>query len=190
MFNSRNNIGTLKTINRKEYILVSLLSRNVTKIKELIDQYNINDIIDDLTGYTALHYAVTIPNNNDIVKYLLDNGANLKKLQKDNMDSYELATVSNKKYLFEYFKNKQDDKINDLELKNITLNNKITTLEKINKHLESTFDTYNEKIKTLKSEIIKKDDEIIKKDNENNKLKRKNVDTEEAFNQLLKKIKK
>lgn len=183
MFNSRNNIETLKTINRKEYILVSLLSRNNTKIKELLDQYNVNDIIDDVTGYTALHYAVTIPNNDDIVKYLLDNGANLKKLQKDNMDSYELATVSNKKFLFEYFKNKQDAKLTDLEFKNTTLNNKITSLEKMNKYLESTFDTYNEKIKTLKTEIIKKDDE-------NNKLKRKNIDTEEAFNQLLKKIKK
>lgn len=190
MFNSRNTFGTVKTVNRKEYILVTLLGRNINKIKELIDQHNVNDIIDDETGFTALHYAVSLPNNNNVIKFLLENGANPKKVQKDNIDSYEVATSQNKKYIYEFFKNKQDNKINDLEVKNIDLNNKVTNLEKINKHLESTFDTYNEKIKKLNSEIKNKDSEIKNKDDEIKKLKRKNSDTEEAFNQLLKKIKK
>lgn len=180
MFNSRNKFGTI--YNTKDDIIYAIVTGNLIKVKQLVDQHNINDIIDSKNNYTALHYAITLPNN-DIIKYLLDNGGNPMKLQGESIDCFELSLRFHKKYIFDYFKEKQEEKIKKLEINEKISNVKIKNLETTNTFLENCIDKYNEKIDTFKLEIKNKDADIVK-------LKRKNEDSEKAFETLLKKIKK
>ncbi len=166
-------------------VIFAIVTNNLKDVYKLINNKNFNNILDDTTGFTALHYAISSPNvNNDIIKHILSVGANPKdKIKNQEIDSFDLAIRYNKRYLFEYFNKLKDDNIIELTEKNINLQNNINKIEDNNNYLLKSIDNYNKKINNL-NELVKLKDEQIKT------LKRKNEDSEIAFNNLLKKIKK
>jgi ankyrin repeat protein len=163
-------------------ILVAIVTNNFQKVKDLINRQNINKIIDNKNNYTALHYAVTLPNN-DITKYLLEMGADPMLKQNEGYDCYELSLRSGKKYIFDYFKNKQTGIIENLETDNAKLTIKIDDLRRTNEYLNKSIDELNQKIVISNRTIESKNKEI-------NKLKRDLEESESAFENLLKKSKK
>ena len=88
-------------------LIFAIVTNDVNTVKRLVNHSNIDFILDQETGFTALQYAISSPNiSNDIIKYLLELGSDPKKLiGKQNIDSFDLAIRYNKKYLFEYFNN-------------------------------------------------------------------------------------
>lgn len=166
-------------------IIFAIVTNNLLEVRNLINSTNYNNVLDESTGYTALQYAIASPNiSNDIIKYLLNLGANPKqKLKNQEIDSFDLAIRYNKKYLFEYFNKIQDDKIITLTDKIDILNTKISRTEETTRYLMESIDGYNKKISKL-------NDEIITKDNQISSLKRKCDETETAFTNLLKKTRK
>jgi hypothetical protein len=164
-------------------IIFAIVTGNLLNIKNLINSRNVDDILDTATNFAPLQYAITSPNiNNEIIKFLLQLGADPKRLIRVG-DSFDLAITYNKRYLFEYFNKIQDDKIEALTDKIDLLKGKLLNLEDTNTYLYKSFDNLNEKINKLNNDIKVKDVQI-------NNLKRKNEDTELAFNNLLKKVKK
>ena len=88
---------------KKDKILFAIVTGNLNQLKELININNINNVIDELNGYTSLHYAAKLKFNN-ITKYLLDNGADPHINQLENKNSFELAIDSHTSYIFDYYK--------------------------------------------------------------------------------------
>jgi ankyrin repeat protein len=188
-----NRTYTYHNINNNDDIIVAIVTNNLTKLKKILNQTNVNNIIDNKNNYNALHYAVTLPNN-DITKYILDLGANPKIKQNEGFDAYELGLRSGKKFIFEYFEKEHIIKIDKLETEHKMKIDKLETentilciknddLKKNNEFLSESFDAFNNKINSL-YEII----EV--KDNDINKLKRDLEESEKAFINVLKKNKK
>ena len=180
-------------------IIFSIVTNDISEVKNLITNKNYNTILDENTGFTALHYAISSPNiSNDIIKYLLLLGANPKdKINNQDIDSFDLALRYNKRYLFEYFNKNKDDEIlvltdkNQILIdKNQILQNRLDKLKESNNFLLDSIDSYNTKISKLNDEISKLNDETKTKDLQITSLKRKNEETESAFNNLLKRNKK
>lgn len=169
---------TTEEANSGNSIIFAIVTNNINTVKKIVTSSNYNEVLDEETGFTALQYAIASPNvNNEIIKYLLNLGANPKqKIKNQNIDSFDLAIRYNKKYLFEYFNKIQDDKIDTLTDKIDTLNGKILSLEETNKYLTDSVNNYNNKIKERDQQITS--------------LKKKNEESEAAFNNLLKKVKR
>ena len=168
--------------NDNDDIIVAIVTNNLTRVRSLLNRNNVNNIIDSKNNYTALHYAVTLPNN-DITKYILELGGDPKIKQSEGYDAYELALRSGKKFIFQYFEQQQQGKINSLETDNTRLALKIDDLKRTNEHLNESIDKFNNKINALHKVIEVKDKEI-------NNLKRDLDESEKAFANLLKKQKK
>ena len=163
-------------------ILFAVVVGNIAEIRLLINNTNINNIIDKTNNYTALHYAVKLPNK-DIVEYLMKCGANASIKQNEGKDAIDLSIESNKRYLIDNLLKKNDNEIDQLYTKYDDLNYNKRKLETENndlkqeiKYLNSSNEQYVKKIEELKED--------------NGKLKRKIDDSEKAFTNLLMKNRK
>ena len=186
-----------------ESISVLLFSNNISKIIKFFNTQNINTTYDELGGYTALHYIVSLPNKQDIIIIFLNLGAD-PYLKINNLDAFDMATTENIKFILLYFKKEDIKKYNELQEKMHILTNKNRELNETNTIFSTTIDKcnnkileYSEKNNLLESEVIKYkqkyDEEKIKvKDTEEAVLryKRKFEETEKAFDILQKKQKK
>jgi ankyrin repeat protein len=217
--NRFNNISTIFSNNNDNFssIIVAIVTNNLSKVKTLINSDNVNDIIDTKNNYTALHYAVTLPND-DITKYILDLGANPKIKQNNGYDAHELSFMSGKKYIGKYFMDKQvliidrlrdDNKIlsqtkkyQDISITNYNkrineLSDKIDVQNYNNIKLEKNNETATLACKSLKNTVTLLSSELTGLRNENKslineniKLKRSCDESDKAFTNLLKKQKK
>ena len=167
---------------KKDKILFAIVTGNLNQLKELININNINNVIDELNGYTSLHYAAKLKFNN-ITKYLLDNGADPHINQLENKNSFELAIDSHTSYIFDYYKLKQEEKVTELKSEVTNLNKEINNLQDTNTFLNGVIDNYKHKVNKLDIIIIDKNKEI-------EQVKRKKEESDEAFSKLLKKFKK
>lgn len=186
-----------------ECISVLLFSNNISKIIKFFNTQNINTTYDELGGYTALHYIVSLPNKEDIIIIFLNLGAD-PYLKINNLDAFDMATTENIKSILLYFKKEDIKKYNELQEKMHILTNKNRQLNDTNTMFSITIDKcnnkileYSEKNNLLESEVIKYkqkyDEERIKvKETEETVLryKRKFEETEKAFDILQKKQKK
>lgn len=173
--NTRNNIGN--------EIMFVVLTCNLQEVKKLVNTSNSNDIIDITNGYTALHHAVRIRGNNQIIEYLMSVGANPKLKQNENKDAIDLTIQSNYRFLIDKLLDKNEADLNEIydkydnvnyEYKNIK--RKHDELVEENTYFKKSTSQYTEKIEELKSE--------------NTSLRKKYEDSEKAFTNLLKKTKK
>lgn len=174
MFSRTRNMTTFADSDNDD-IIFAIVTNNLSKVKSLISKSNVNKVIDRTNGYTAIHYAVTLPHN-DIIRYLMENGADPYIKQSEGFDAFELSLRSGKKYIFEYEGIKKDNKIKNLEDDNNKLVTKIDEIKRTNEYLLNSVDNYNTKITNLTKE--------------NAKLKRELEESETAFSNLLKKQKK
>jgi ankyrin repeat protein len=167
-------------------IISALVTGNITTIKRLVKLVNANNYIDKKNNYTALHYAVSLKFP-DIIKFLLDTGANPDVKNGDGKDCYELASEANKKILFDYSKKKDDDviytlhtRIDTLNTKNNDLQDKITYLNKSNDEYVTRVGLVTSELKIVKQELKTTGEELVR-------TKRKLSETTTAFENLLKK---
>jgi ankyrin repeat protein len=180
-----NTITTTSTINNKseDDIIFAIVTHNITNLKRLVNSDNVNKIIDNKNKYTALHHAVRIKKNDDIIEYLLSIGANPKLKQDEGKDAIDLAIEANYRFLIDkLFIDKENEldlifnKFDNSNYKIKILENKNQELVKTNEYLTKSNTQYANKIEELKIE--------------NTGLKRKYEDSEKAFSNLLKKQKK
>jgi ankyrin repeat protein len=163
-------------------IIYAIVTGDINKIRKSITSLNIDKIIDSKNNFTALHYSVT-SQSNDIIKYLLNCGANPELKSKDGKNIYDFALSYQKKIVFEHFIEKNQDKIDVLKTKVVDRDNKINTLQTTIKFLTQANDEYSIKVNMLNNQISDKNIEC-------SNLKRKLKDAETTVTTLLKKQKK
>lgn len=164
-------------------IMFAVLTSNPQEVRRLVNSSNVNDIIDTTNNYTALHHAVRIRGNNAVIEYLMSIGANPKLKQDEGKDCIDLAIEANYRYLIDRLIKEKDieldkiyDKFDAINYQYKDLERKNEKLVEENEYLKKSTSQYVEKIETLKTE--------------NDGLKRKYDESEKAFTNLLKKVKK
>ena len=170
-------------------IIYYIVTGNIIEIRKLINNTNVNKIIDIINNYTALHYAVKLPNNN-IVEYLMSCNADTSIKQNEGKDAIDLSIESNKRYLIDNLLKKNNFEIDQLYTKFDDLNYKTKNIERSNNdlkqsndYLQKSNDQYVKKIEELKENNTKLNDDNVK-------IKRKLEDSDKAFSNLLKKVQK
>jgi len=146
------NYNTNKSISTD--IIYAIATDDMNSVKRLIRSTNVNDIIDEKNGFTALHIAITKSSDNDIVKYLLSIGADSTILTRKNQDSCDLAFDHRKRYIFTHTIEQKQQKIDELLIKNDTLNAKIIDLNDRNQYLTKANEGYSERIKLLQKNEV------------------------------------
>ena len=174
------NVSTISSNNNGDDIIFAIVTNNFKKVKELVNRTNVNKCIDLTNKYTALHYAVTLPNH-DITQYILDMGASPDIKQNEGYNSYELALRSGKKYIFEYFKEKQDNQISTLQFDNTKLIDKVDTLKQSNDYLNRSIDDFSKKVVVFTKTIEDRNKTIEDKTNDNIRLRQSNVTLDKAL---------
>ena len=159
-----------------DQVIFAIVTGNIINLRRLVDSSNVNNIIDKKNKYTALHHAVRIKKNDEIIEYLMSCGANPNIKQDEGKDSIDLAIEANYRFLIDKLLGEKNKDFDDL-------NCKFKTLEKTNQDLKQT----NEFLSKSSNEYVEKI-EILKGENLN--LKRKLGESEEAFKNLLKKTRK
>lgn len=170
------------TASQSDEIIFAIVTGNLREVTRLVNSTNINNVIDNKNRYTALHYAVKLPNN-DIVEYLMNCGADPNIKQNEGKDSIDLSIEANKRFLINKVMAKNERELDDVYNKLDESKHTMRTLERKNKELTEA-NTYLEKVN---GEFGKKIEELKE---ENKSVKRKLDDSEKAFENLLKKNRK
>lgn len=191
MFRSMNQFNTTNVysddlLTIKDKIILTIFNKNITDLKKLIKKENVNIVLNK-SGYTSLHFAV-LQDDKNIIKYLLDCGADPTIKHNQNQNCIDFALDQNKIYLYEYLNNnknieiekiitKKNNEINILNDKNEKLNFDVVVLRDENKFLKKTRDDVDDKIFTLSKELD---------DTKKESLKRKRTcdESEKAFENL------
>ena len=163
------NFNPIVSINNE--IIRALIENNMDKLKKYLNKRNINTIIGS-THMTALHYALSICNDNDdIIKLLLDNGADPYLKQHTNLDCFDIALNNKKKYFFDYFENQQ-------KMNNSLHKRKRDEYEQDYNDLKEKYNELRDNNFQLKKECdnIKKECDNIKKECDN--IKKYNIELE------------
>lgn len=195
MYRSGSLTSTTTFETNKYFVLDSISNNNIKKVKELVNKNNANNILNKRLKWTALHYALSQNVDKEILEYLISitdenlkdiNGSNLKTFSFNHNNTIYVDIYENKFNIKQYDCEVKDKKINDLNEKINFLNNTNDTLSTNIRNLRNINDKLkNEKI--INNIIIKENNDL--KDNNKN-LKRKLDESEKAFDNLLKKIKK
>ena len=171
----RNNIGN--------DIMYSVLTSNLQEVRRLVNPSNSNNIIDTTNNYTALHHAVRIRGNDKIIEYLLSVGANPRLKQTEGKDAIDLSIEANYRFLIDKMINKNEAELDEIYAKFDSVNHEYKNIKRKNDELLEE----NNYLKKSQSQYIEKIEELRV---ENSCLKRKYDDSEKAFANLLKKVKK
>jgi FtsZ-binding cell division protein ZapB len=164
-------------------IMFAILTSNLQEVRRLVNSSNSNVIIDTTNNYTALHHAVRTRGNDKIIEYLLSIGANPRLKQNESKDAIDLSIEANYRFLIDKMINKNDAELDEIYEKLGSVNYEYKNIKRKNDELEEE----NNYLKKSQSQYVEK---IEKLKNENISLKRKFDESEKAFDNLLKKVKK
>lgn len=169
--------------NLDDEIIFAIVTGNVDSVRRLVNNTNVNKVIDRKNNYTALHHAVRIKRNDEIIEYLLSIGANPSIKQNEGKDAVDLSIEANYRYLIDKMLKQKDTELDKIYSKFDDINYGYKNLERKNKELVEE----NNYLKKSASEYVCKIEELK---TENVSLKRKYDESEKAFANLLKKTKK
>ena len=175
-----NRVNTLSNTTQSTNVIYAIALDDLDTVKQLVNSSNVNNVVDQKNGFTALHIAISKSSGSDIVKYLLSVGANADVKTKSNLDSYEMAFDHKKRCVFDHAVEQKQNTIDALLVKNDTLNNKVADLTEKNSYLTKSNEQYGLKLRTEVAQAKASTGEVSRitklydeKSNECNTLKRK-----------------
>lgn len=175
---------------QSDQIIFAIVTHNIVDLKKLVNFMNVNNVIDKKNKYTALHHAVRIKKNDEIIEYLLDCGADPTIKQDEGKDCVDLSIEANYRYLIDKLLKNKNTELNNFSNKYNKLDHKFKDLEKNNQKLTIA----NEELTKINDYLTKSTNEYVMKieslKTDNLNLKRKFDSSEKAFENLLKKTKK
>ena len=206
--NSRVRFSTI--VKNNNDILFYISTENYEEFTKLITEANVNNIIDSKNSYTAIHYSIKF-NNEKMMEYLLNMGANpyLKTLTGE--DAFDLSLKYQTKYVIVHQLNNLKETNKELNKTISSLHKKINDLDINNKYLIKSYDDLIDKFSELKkennlsetnNEYLKKDIKELKEtnillkcnndelDSKINSLKRKYDELDKSYCGLLNKMRK
>lgn len=191
-------------------IIYFMSTDNYVEFSKLINEGNVNNIIDTKNNYTALHYAVKF-NNDKMIEYLLNMGANPLIKTVNHQDAFDLSLKYQTKCVFNYEIEELKETNKYLKCDVSALQKRINTLNTNNKYLDSSVtrlmasnDTLKKQVSTLTKEknsaisekisAEKEKDELSKEctilGTEMKNLKRKYDSLDQSYSGLLNKMRK
>jgi ankyrin repeat protein len=178
-------------------ILFAILTSNFQEVKRLVEAPNVNNIIDTTNNYTALHHAVRVRGNDNIVEYLMSIGADPKIKQSEGKDAIDLSIEANYRFLIDKLLKEKETELDKIYDKFDTINYEFKNLEKKNKELKEENDymkksssQYVETIESLKYENTSLKRKYEESEEARVKSEEARVKSDKAFENLLKKYKK
>ena len=169
-------INTLETNRIIGDIIYLIDIDDYDELVNIIKNKNINKIINNVNGYSILHYAI-MRGRDKIIKYLLMNNASPYTRTLDGLDAFDLSLKYNNKTLINYELEKNKNLVSDLNKSILSHEKKINSLEMNNKYLEKANEEYLNKYNLINKNLV-----IETKDKES--LKRKFDDMEEKHENL------
>jgi hypothetical protein len=172
-------------------IIYAIATNNLNDIIQSINPSNVNNIIDTETRMTALHYATRNSSNIQIIKYLMECGADHELKDSNQKDCIDLAIKSNERFLVDWimqnkFK-KSDLLISDLKSNVETLKIKNRDQQETINYLESKNTELSSKCDLLTMQVNQNKLQLDEAKAETGKYKRKFEDSDKAFTNLLNK---
>ena len=181
---------------KNDSILYAIILDNFIEIRKLITEANVNSVIDTKNNYTSLHYAVKT-NNERLITFLLNMGANPKIQTNTGEDSFDLSLKYQSKHVIVHELTDKTETNRQLTTDISSLEKKISVLNENNKYLIKTADeglVKNTLLKTqlneLKSENSSLKEEVIHLKEDLNKSKRKYDSLDESYTKLINKMRK
>lgn len=142
---SFNNIGNSNDI------LYNIITDNYNELIKLVTRDNVNKVIDNKNGYTPLHYAVKM-NNDQMIKLFLSLDAEPSIKTKDGKDAFDIGLKYQNKYLFDLELKDRDITISSQSKTIQNISAKLTDMENNNKYIIKQLDDANMKSTILKNE--------------------------------------
>lgn len=123
-------------------IIFNIVTENINDLRETLNRDNINNIIDEKNGLTALQYAVK-QGNKDIINLLLTLNANTQVKTANDEDLIDLSLKYHNRNIIDFMSKTKDDKITTLtkdinQLKD-DIHNKDSKIIYLNKSLDQTY---------------------------------------------------
>lgn len=140
-------------------IIYYINTSNEKDVTRLVTSKNVNDIIDKKDGNTALHYAIKM-NNDKIIKYLLEIGANPYIKTISGKDAFDLSIDFRNKFSIIYEQQKLKNITEELKKTIVSKDKKISDVIQNKKFLENNI---NEII--IKNDVLKQEVALLKKTN-------------------------
>ena len=144
-------------------IIVAIATEDLDSVKRLVNASNVNDIIDEQNGFTALHIAITKSYGKQITNYLLSIGGSpdikvksvqiptstsTNSLSSTQIDGYDLAIDHRKRFVFDHSINKARTEADNMAVKNDVLRTQLTeSVDKV-KYLETVNSRNSERLRT------------------------------------------
>lgn len=185
----RSNATTIQS-SRNNNLILAIVTKKANEVRSTINSTNVNDVIDTGNNFRAIHYAVSVKKNGQIIEYLLACGANVYAKYDDIHDALDMSVDNNYRTLFDHVINTKNVELDDICKK---LDNRTIEMQKIKNtciELKTLNNNYINKLDELKNDkrILIENIESLKEDNF--KYKRKYDDSVTAFNNLLKQQRK
>lgn len=123
--------------------IFNIVTENIDNLRKTLNRDNVNNIIDDKNGLTALQYAIK-QGNKDIINLLLTLNANTQVKTANDEDLIDLSLKYHNRNIIDFMSKSKDDKIivltKDINQLNDDIHNKDIKITYLNKSLDQTYD--------------------------------------------------
>ena len=123
--------------------IFNIVTENIDNLRKTLNIDNVNNVIDDKNGLTALQYAIK-QGNKDIINLLLTLNANTQVKTANNEDLIDLSLKYHNRNIIDFMSKSKDDKIiiltKDINQLNDDIHNKDIKITYLNKSLDQTYD--------------------------------------------------
>ena len=122
--------------------IFNIVTENIDNLRKTLNRDNVNNVIDEKNGLTALQYAVK-QGNKDIINLLLTLNANTQVKTANGEDLIDLSLKYHNRNIIDFMSKSKDDKITSLnkdinQLKD-DIHNKDSKITYLNKSLDQTY---------------------------------------------------
>ena len=122
--------------------IFNIVTENIDNLRKTINRDNVNNVIDDKNGLTALQYAIK-QGNKDIINLLLTLNANTQVKTANDEDLIDLSLKYHNRNIIDFMSKSKDDKIitlnKDINQLKDDIHNKDSKITYLNKSLGQTY---------------------------------------------------
>lgn len=135
-----------------ELMIFYIQNNKLTDLKRLINKNNVNTVIDSKDGLRAIDYAIK-SNNDEIIKFLLELGADAYLLNGSKKNAFELSREHISNVVSNFVLNSKDNEIETHKKAITTLEKSVSSLEACKTYMTKSIDTLNNNNSVFKNEI-------------------------------------
>ena len=122
--------------------IFNIVTENIDNLRKTLNRDNVNNVIDDKNGLTALQYAIK-QGNKDIINLLLTLNANTQVKTANDEDLIDISLKYHNRNIIDFMYKSKDDKIvvltKDINQLKDDIHNKDSKITYLNKSLDQNY---------------------------------------------------